>query len=300
MAGALALAVAATVVLVCLNAGTRSELLQEPAPEARRSEILAMNRELNLQQNLLDVAVRNAISAARKAGGAAGDAEKETLTQSLSSLPTDSAPNFAMIKSNWKSFSALPPSKRPGFGSAESSSDMDARIARLRAHQVDRDFERSAAAPTTQLSSSPHSPPPLSSPHSTRGMAGAAGAAGGVLVTGFVPAWRPWELCAVGAGARPDNNARLCSAFRSLGDAGEDGEGPASGGVSGVRFEPASGPVGAALAQVPEGARRATERLSAALKPLNTAQAKINLERLALARTMLDFNPYDFEAGGHT
>lgn len=111
MAGALALAVAATVVLVCLNAGTRSELLQEPAPEARRSEILAMNRELNLQQNLLDVAVRNAISAARKAGGAAGDAEKETLTQSLSSLPTDSAPNFAMIKSNWKSFSALPPSK---------------------------------------------------------------------------------------------------------------------------------------------------------------------------------------------
>ena len=107
MKGALCLALAASVVLVCMHGASYDELLEEPAPEAQRAELLAMNRELNLRQRKLDVAVRSAISAAKKAGG---EAEKKAMTQLLS-LPSDSAPNFAMIKSNWKSFSALPPSE---------------------------------------------------------------------------------------------------------------------------------------------------------------------------------------------
>jgi hypothetical protein len=286
---------------VFLSFGTspqRSELLARHDVLSRGSEIVAINRGLNLRQQRLDVAVAKALHAAFRVesvfeGITSGSTKKGT--KSMLYLPTDEAPDNAMIKESWDDFTELPPSSRPGFGMAESSASIDARIANVQQHRLGRNFERSAKASTTLLSS-------------VQGRPTGKGHHGRVFVRGFIPAWRPWEFCSTGSAAHTDNNADLCIVFRAMGDFGVDGFGERAT----VRFAPSSGPSSATLAQEPVQAQRATELLSAALRPLNRAQAVLNLERLLLARelvahtglrvapgTLLDYFPGDFELDGY-
>jgi len=112
-------------------------VVQQPAPgsllsrqrlEEQPSDFFEMNEELDVRQRQIDEARAQLLLSAFPS-----QQNKETkgMKQSLY-METDAAPSGAMLQEYWKDFSALPPSHRPGLGTAASPDDIDARIRLLR------------------------------------------------------------------------------------------------------------------------------------------------------------------------
>ena len=122
-------------VLHAAGGGRRGALLERPAAAGAAAgaagdledPFYERNAQLDARQREIDEARAQILAAvlaqdARTAKGA---------MQSLY-MESDAAPSGAMLQEYWKDFTALPPSHRPGLGSAASPADLDARIRRLR------------------------------------------------------------------------------------------------------------------------------------------------------------------------
>jgi len=122
-------AASAAVVLCCLTATyweAPAVLLSPERSQADYTAFFERNALLNERQRALDEARRQVLLQVLGQG-----AENKAFSQSLY-METDAAPSTGMLQEYWKDFTALPPSKRPGLGLAESPDDIDARISRLR------------------------------------------------------------------------------------------------------------------------------------------------------------------------